>query len=172
MYFGEKLKTCIHFDTRAQVKTHVIYTQTFRSKAHMEATESLKTATNTSQTGATASQPSPSAPAATSTSTAMSPKQVTSPASSSAFPVMVLAQHGAFTFEPLTNWDANLASTDFPGAGEDEIAFQRGETIVVIAKDDGFGDGWWTVFPPSWTLSLACLRMYLHLRSDRVSSHC
>jgi SH3 domain len=60
---------------------------------------------------------------------------------------MVLAQHGAFTFEPLTNWDTNLASADFPGTGEDEIAFQRGETIVVIAKDDGFGDGWWTVFP-------------------------
>ena len=41
-----------------------------------------------------------------------------------------------------------ISGTDFPGAGEDEIAFQRGETIVVIAKDDGFGDGWWTVIPP------------------------
>lgn len=60
---------------------------------------------------------------------------------------MVIAQHGAFTFDPLINWDANLPSADFPGTGEDEIAFQRGETIVVIAKDDGFGDGWWTVFP-------------------------
>ena len=68
--------------------------------------------------------------------------------------MMVIAQHGAFTFEPLINWDANLPSADFPGTGEDEIAFQRGETIVVIAKDDGFGDGWWTVIPPSWTISL------------------
>jgi SH3 domain len=34
---------------------------------------------------------------------------------------------------------------DFPGEGEDEIAFQKGEIIVVIAKDEGFGDGWWTV---------------------------
>ena len=41
-----------------------------------------------------------------------------------------------------------ISRADFPGAGEDEIAFQRGETIVVIAKDDGFGDGWWTVIPP------------------------
>jgi hypothetical protein len=41
---------------------------------------------------------------------------------------------------------------DFPGAGDDEIAFQRGETIVVMARDDGFGDGWWTVILPEYIL--------------------
>ena len=43
---------------------------------------------------------------------------------------------------------ANLC-VDFPGTGEDEITFHRGELIVVIAKDEGFGDGWWTVISPS-----------------------
>jgi len=40
---------------------------------------------------------------------------------------------------------ANIVIVDFPGTAEDEIPFKRGETIVVVAKDDGFGDGWWTV---------------------------
>lgn len=31
--------------------------------------------------------------------------------------------------------------------GEDEIGFRKGEIIVVIARDDGFDDGWWTVTP-------------------------
>jgi len=42
---------------------------------------------------------------------------------------------------------AKFYFVDFPGTGEDEISFHRGEIIVVIAKDDGFGDGWWTVIP-------------------------
>jgi hypothetical protein len=37
--------------------------------------------------------------------------------------------------------------SDFPGTEEDEISFKRGEIVVVIAKDDGFGDGWWRVTP-------------------------
>jgi hypothetical protein len=37
---------------------------------------------------------------------------------------------------------------DFPGTGEDEIGFRRGEIIVVIARDDGYDDGWWTVIFP------------------------
>jgi hypothetical protein len=36
---------------------------------------------------------------------------------------------------------------DFPGTGEDEISFKKGDIIAVIARDDGFGDGWWTVIP-------------------------
>ena len=39
----------------------------------------------------------------------------------------------------------SLTHLDFPGTGEDEIAFRKGDIIVVVAKDDGFGDGWWTV---------------------------
>lgn len=27
----------------------------------------------------------------------------------------------------------------------DELEFQAGETIEVIERDDGFGDGWWRV---------------------------
>ena len=27
----------------------------------------------------------------------------------------------------------------------DELEFQAGETVEVIERDDGFGDGWWRV---------------------------
>jgi hypothetical protein len=58
---------------------------------------------------------------------------------------MVVAQHGKNRY---LRKSANLC-VDFPGTGEDEITFHRGDLIVVIAKDEGFGDGWWTVISPS-----------------------
>lgn len=82
-----------------------------------------------------------------------SPQQLTVPQSEpSPFPLMVVAQHGKDPTQPtlhsnlVLQCNANvLPFIDFPGEGEDEIAFQKGEIIVVIAKDEGFGDGWWTV---------------------------
>jgi hypothetical protein len=87
-------------------------------------------------------------------STIMSPTQAQSPNQSSPFPVTVVAQHGTFIPSPASfpRWIIGMLISqcvDFPGTGEDEIAFQKGEIIAVIAKDDGFGDGWWTVIPPS-----------------------
>jgi SH3 domain len=34
---------------------------------------------------------------------------------------------------------------DFVPQNDDEIAFEAGERIEVIEKDDLYGDGWWTV---------------------------
>jgi hypothetical protein len=34
---------------------------------------------------------------------------------------------------------------NFDAETEDELTFIIGEPIVVIQKDDGFGDGWWKV---------------------------
>jgi hypothetical protein len=69
-----------------------------------------------------------------------------SPSLSPSFPLMVIAQHGIFfrSYGWTELADISLC-VDFPGTGDDEISFSRGEIIVVIAKDDGFGDGWWTV---------------------------
>ena len=35
----------------------------------------------------------------------------------------------------------------------DELEFSAGEEIVVLEKDEAFGDGWWRVSPafPYWT---------------------
>jgi SH3 domain len=72
------------------------------------------------------------------------------------------------------------AILDFPGTGEDEISFRRGEIIVVIAKDDGFGDGWWTVisllpiFPPCLFISrvvvyawIVCTGNHVDIKTQR-----
>jgi hypothetical protein len=34
---------------------------------------------------------------------------------------------------------------DFRPEYEDELSFNAGELIVVIEKDDTYGDGWWRV---------------------------
>jgi len=82
-------------------------------------------------------------------------QQSTTPESEpSPFPLMVVAQHGKDPTQPTlhsSQCNADLSPfVDFPGQGEDEIAFQKGEIIVVIAKDEGFGDGWWTVTTPTY----------------------
>jgi hypothetical protein len=89
-------------------------------------------------------------PLQTTTLTPSSTPQIQSPppmsSSASSFSLMVIAQHGNSS----PNYVRILTSRiDFPGTGDDEISFKRGETIVVMAKDDGFGDGWWTVSLPS-----------------------
>jgi|SRR5579859_4313807 len=88
-------------------------------------------------------------PLQTTTLTPSSTPQIQSPppmsSSASSFSLMVMAQHGNSS----PNYVRILTSRiDFPGTGDDEISFKRGETIVVMAKDDGFGDGWWTVSLP------------------------
>jgi hypothetical protein len=40
----------------------------------------------------------------------------------------------------------------FQPENEDEVAFQPGERIEVLEKDDEFGDGWWKVSPSYPTL--------------------
>jgi hypothetical protein len=72
---------------------------------------------------------------------------------------------------PLLTEDRPSDVLDFPGTGDDEVSFRRGEIIVVIAKDDGFGDGWWTVISPSQSLppfviSTPC--PVFHVRLDRL----
>jgi hypothetical protein len=57
---------------------------------------------------------------------------------------------------------------DFTATGEDEITFKKGETIVVIARDDGFGDGWWTV-RTLLPLSLSFLHSHLFIYDDYTS---
>lgn len=37
------------------------------------------------------------------------------------------------------------AKFDFEAENEDEISFSAGERIIVIEKDDQYGDGWWQV---------------------------
>ena len=82
------------------------------NKKRMESTETLKTTTGTnksdtaSQTGAAVlSQQQQQQPSQTAASSAMSP-QVASPKQSAAFPIMVVAQHGASTLVPCNHGDA------------------------------------------------------------------
>jgi hypothetical protein len=34
---------------------------------------------------------------------------------------------------------------NFEAENDDELSFQIGERVLIIQKDDGFGDGWWKV---------------------------
>jgi hypothetical protein len=68
------------------------------NKTPVESTETMDISDTPSQTGAIVSQ-SP-APPQTAAGSAMSPEQTASPKPSAAFPVMVIAQHGASTLIP------------------------------------------------------------------------
>lgn len=35
---------------------------------------------------------------------------------------------------------------NFEAENDDELTFQIGEKVLIIQKDDGFGDGWWKVY--------------------------
>lgn len=39
----------------------------------------------------------------------------------------------------------------FIAENEDEISFGPGERVLVLEKDDQYGDGWWQVSPPAQT---------------------
>lgn len=41
--------------------------------------------------------------------------------------------------------DLRWALHDFSPENEDELAFQAGDEIQVVEKDDLYGDGWWQV---------------------------
>lgn len=34
---------------------------------------------------------------------------------------------------------------DFDAENPDEVSFKAGETVIVVEKDDAYGDGWWQV---------------------------
>lgn len=41
----------------------------------------------------------------------------------------------------------------FTAENADEVSFDVGETILVVEKDDMYGDGWWQVSKPIPSLS-------------------
>ena len=43
----------------------------------------------------------------------------------------------------------------FEAENPDEISFNPGEAVVVLEKDDQYGDGWWQV---SFSSNVACIR--------------
>lgn len=48
--------------------------------------------------------------------------------------------------------DYVYALHEFTPENPDEISLKVGERIEVVEKDDEYGDGWWQVSSPSWSL--------------------
>ena len=38
---------------------------------------------------------------------------------------------------------------DFDAENPDEVSFKAGEAVIVVEKDDAYGDGWWQVSRPN-----------------------
>jgi hypothetical protein len=45
----------------------------------------------------------------------------------------------------MTNLETVYAIHNFEAENDDELSFDIGEPVIVLQKDDGFGDGWWKV---------------------------
>ena len=146
------------------------------NKKRMESTETLKTTTTATNKNESASQITGAAvvsqqqqqPSQTAASSAMSP-QVASPKQSAAFPIMVVAQHGASTLVPCNHWDAiaNLGHRLSRGR-------RRRDCIPAWRDHCGHCKGrwlWrWLVDGNSPFLQYPCVHFRVLLRFDRVSS--
>lgn len=45
----------------------------------------------------------------------------------------------------MANIERVFALHDFEAENPDEVSFKAGEPVVVVEKDDAYGDGWWQV---------------------------
>jgi SH3 domain len=49
---------------------------------------------------------------------------------------------------------------DFEAENPDEVSFKAGDTILVVEKDDAYGDGWWQVSLRFLNLTSEARRMH------------
>lgn len=78
-----------------------------------------------------------------------------------------------------------FALHDFDAENPDEVSFKAGETIVIVEKDDAYGDGWWQgtnprgetgLFPFSYTTydrrqATSSSAAFRHVEQDADASH-